>query len=79
LNIDPGAYRLRRAPAHGSFVEQVVFTSPGWQTRVFLMTEAKRTLRRTPRLNKQLTPSSIRYRTVLWRNQGSAVGSAVDL
>jgi Dyp-type peroxidase family len=38
LNLDPGAYRLRRDSPRGLFVEQLVFTRQGWQTQIFLMT-----------------------------------------
>ncbi len=37
LNLDAGAYRLRRATQHGISVEQIVYTRPSWQTQVFLM------------------------------------------
>jgi hypothetical protein len=38
LNVDPGAYRLRRALNRGGSVEQIAYTCSGWQTQLFLMT-----------------------------------------
>jgi hypothetical protein len=37
LNLDPGGYRLRRSLLGRRPVEQLIFTSPGWQTQVFLL------------------------------------------
>jgi hypothetical protein len=36
LNLDPGAYKLRRV-ADGKVVDQMVFTQRDWQTQVFLL------------------------------------------
>jgi|GEM_PF-5889665 len=48
LNLDPGAYRLRRALTRGTSVEQIVYTRQKWQTQIFLMTaEGERDVLRT--------------------------------
>lgn len=40
LAVDPGTYRLRLRSAQWGVLEQIVVTSPGWQTQVFLLAPA---------------------------------------